>query len=66
MTPKPPALVTAAASSGPAATFMPARQINDGLANHQIKLTSQDDGMLDLEKLGDGGVDFRHGGGWRG
>jgi hypothetical protein len=55
--------VTAAASSGPAATFMPMSVCNYGVIQVNSIRTSQKDRVLDFEKLGDWGGYDRHIGG---
>lgn len=62
MTPSPPALVTAAASSGPAATFIPVihneygkplRQHPRGARDYKQRRTCEEDGVLDAEEFGE-------------
>ena len=54
MTPRPPALVTAAASSGPAATFLLV------VCQHVRRGTCKEDGVLDAEEFGERCRDCGH------
>jgi hypothetical protein len=65
ITPRPPAFVTAAASSGPAATFIPgAKRLEvcgtGGESHRKGTHTCQEDGVLYAEQLRDGSRDDGH------
>lgn len=65
MTPSPPAFETAAANSGPAATFMPTQpaKVSSGvlLGRDVQQRTCKQDGVLNAEELCDGCCDGGHG-----